>query len=79
MAAEIAFEETIRRIVEVAPGLHNADTFSARVFDAMVRHAQRRPIQHSVETGAGNSTLLLSHLSAQHTVSLWIRTVASQT
>jgi hypothetical protein len=68
MSAEIAFEETVRRIVEVAPGLHHAGTFSARALDAIVRHAQRRRIRHSVETGAGASTLLLSHLSAQHTV-----------
>jgi hypothetical protein len=68
MAADIAFEETTRRIVEVASGLHNAGTLSTEAYGGTVRHARRRPIHHSVETGAGASTLLLSHLSAQHTV-----------
>jgi hypothetical protein len=57
-----------RRISEIAPSLHTAGTFPARTFDAILRHAAQRPIQHSAETGSGASTLLFSHLSDNHTV-----------
>ncbi len=57
-----------RRIFEIAPSLHTAGTFPARTFDAILRHAVQKPIQHSAETGSGASTLLFSHLSENHTV-----------
>lgn len=47
---------------------HDAGTFMSHVMVAFAEQAAQRPIRHSVETGAGRSTLLLSHLSAQHTV-----------
>lgn len=55
-------------VVRIAPLLHKAGTFSAATLAAIVRHAAARPVQHSVETGSGASTLLLSHLSEDHTV-----------
>jgi hypothetical protein len=55
-------------IAEIAPGLHGAGPLSAKAFDALFRHASRRPIDYSAETGAGATTLLLSHLSKHHTV-----------
>jgi hypothetical protein len=61
------FDEILRRISEVAPGLHGAGTFSARTFEAIARAVQRRQIRHSAETGSGASTLLFSHLSQDHT------------
>jgi Methyltransferase domain len=66
--SSLSFDELQRRIVEVAPGLHTAGTFSPRALAAIAKHAGRRHILHSAETGCGASTLLLSHLSAQHTV-----------
>ncbi len=58
----------LSEVVRIAPTLHKAGTFSAAALEAIVRHASVRPVQHSVETGAGASTLLLSHLSEDHTV-----------
>jgi methyltransferase family protein len=65
---ELSFEEILRRIAEVAPGLHNAGTFSARTFEAIAQAARKRKIRNSAETGSGVSTLLFSHLSERHTV-----------
>jgi hypothetical protein len=58
----------LTEVVRIAPSLHKAGTFSARVLEAIVRHSTGRPVQHSVETGSGASTLLFSHLSEDHTV-----------
>jgi Methyltransferase domain len=64
--------QTIRTVLaevtRIAPSLHRAGTFSARALEAIVRHASSAPVRHSVETGSGASTLLLSHLSEHHTV-----------
>jgi hypothetical protein len=65
---ELSVEQILRRIAEVAPNLHRAGTFSAPALEAIARAAARRKIHHSAETGSGASTLLFSHLSANHTV-----------
>jgi hypothetical protein len=61
-------EEIVERILEIAPGLHTATTFPAKVLRAIAGHLEGRSIQHSVETGSGASTLLFSHYSGDHTV-----------
>ncbi len=58
----------LTEVMRVAPSLHKAGTFSAGTLAAIARHASGRPVQHSVETGSGASTLLLSHVSEDHTV-----------
>jgi hypothetical protein len=58
----------VEAIIEIAPGLHTAGTFSRTLLYTIFEHASRREIRHSVETGCGASTLLLSHLSEDHTV-----------
>ena len=63
-----ALRAVLVEVVRIAPSLHKAGTFSAGVLDAIVRHATARPVQHSVETGSGASTLLFSHVSEDHTV-----------
>ena len=45
-----------------------AGSLRPRVLDRLARHAARRPVAHSAETGTGKSTLLLSQLSAHHVV-----------
>jgi hypothetical protein len=65
---DLSFDEIERRIAEIAPSLHTVGTFSPRALHAIARHARQRHILHSAETGSGASTLLLSHLSAEHTV-----------
>jgi hypothetical protein len=57
----------LAQVARVAPSLHKAGTFSTRTLEAIVRHAPEG-IPHSAETGSGPSTLLLSHLSGDHTV-----------
>ena len=56
------------RIIEIAPGLHTATTFPAKVLRAMARRLGERSIRHSAETGSGASTLLFSHFSQDHAV-----------
>ena len=58
----------LAEVVRIAPSLHKAGTFSARTFEALLRHASAKPIKHSLETGSGASTLLFSHLSEEHAV-----------
>jgi hypothetical protein len=61
-------EKICRDIIELAPGLHTAGTFSRRTFEAIATAARKLHIRNSVETGSGASTLLLSHLSEHHSV-----------
>ena len=63
-----SFANICRDLLEVAPGLHRAGTFSAQAFQAIADAAHQLHIQNSVETGSGASTLLFSHLSEHHTV-----------
>ena len=65
---DASFDKICRQILEVAPGLHSAGTFSARTFEAIARVANKLQIRNSVETGSGVSTLLFSHISEHHTV-----------
>jgi hypothetical protein len=58
----------LEELVRIAPSLHRAGTFSSRALAALARHASAQPINYSVETGSGISTLLFSHLSEDHTV-----------
>ena len=60
--------DVLAEIVEISPSLHSATTFPGEVLIAIARHASRRVIQHSAETGSGASTLLFSHVSDHHTV-----------
>lgn len=61
-------DDILRKIIEVRPVLHTAGTLSAEALSAMAKHASNRPIGYSAETGCGATTLLLSHLSKNHTV-----------
>jgi hypothetical protein len=60
--------EALNGILKVAPLLHTAGVFSPAALEALARHASRRTVLRSAETGCGATTLLLSHLSANHTV-----------
>jgi hypothetical protein len=65
---DASFVRICRHIVEVAPSLHSAGTFSARTFEAIAKAVYKLDIRNSVETGSGASTLLFSHRSEHHTV-----------
>ena len=60
--------EVVEQIIEIAPGLHNAETLPPDVLRALAHHLAIRHVRFSAETGAGASTLLFSHLSPHHTV-----------
>jgi len=57
----------LAELVRIAPSLHKAGTFPAHALEAIARHVPPA-VHRSVETGSGASTILLSHLSAHHTV-----------
>jgi hypothetical protein len=63
-----ALPPVLAEIIDAAPALHKAGTFSSLVLQAIARHGSERPISASAETGSGASTLLFSHLSRRHTV-----------
>jgi hypothetical protein len=54
--------------METAPLLHTAGPMSPKALNAIYRHIGPREINLSLETGAGASTLLMSHLSNRHLV-----------
>ena len=72
MSGSVGGESRVRKVLEevqgIAEGLHQAGTFSSAVLAVLVRHASSMHIEHSLETGSGASTLLLSHLSDDHLV-----------
>lgn len=55
-------------ILAIAETFHSAGPCSPRVLQAIDQRLSRRRILRSVETGAGASTLLFSHLSEHHSV-----------
>ena len=63
-----SIHEVLQQLLEVQATLHGAGTVSADALSAIARHAAARSIRNSAETGCGATTLLLSHLSENHTV-----------
>lgn len=63
-----SISEVLQQILQVQTTLHGAGTVSAHALSAIAAHASTRPIRNSAETGCGATTLLLSHLSQNHTV-----------
>jgi hypothetical protein len=62
-------DELSLRIAQLPEDWHGAGTISLAILRAIAAHAARLdPIRASLETGAGRSTLLFSHLSARHLV-----------
>jgi hypothetical protein len=58
----------LQSIIQVSQRLHGQGTFFPQVLEVLARHLSSQPIRHSVETGAGASTLIFSHVSSDHTV-----------
>ena len=57
------------RINALEPDWHGRGTVGPKVLSALARHAAAcGGVAHSVETGAGRTTLLLSHMSENHLV-----------
>jgi hypothetical protein len=64
----VSIDQVLRQVLELRATLHGAGSLSAGALEAVARHASTRRIRHSAETGCGATTLLLSHLSENHTV-----------
>jgi hypothetical protein len=63
-----SIDQVLQQVLELRVMLHGAGSLSAHALSAIARHASTRRIQHSAETGCGATTLLLSHMSENHTV-----------
>jgi hypothetical protein len=61
-------QTVLRDVIDLPSQWHGAGTFRREALEKIFEHADGLSIQHSVETGTGKTTLLLSHLSAHHTV-----------
>lgn len=64
----MSLNEILSQIRSVRSGLHSAGTVPDDVLRAIQRHALKRRVERSIETGCGATTLLLSHLSKNHSV-----------
>lgn len=60
--------ETLARILDASRSIHRSGSLSPGALLCLVKHLQLRTPSHTAETGAGASTLVFSHLSANHTV-----------
>src|SRR5262245_53877258 len=63
-----ALEEIVSQVSQLPSFWHGAGSVTSDVLAAIARHASGRRIRHSLETGTGKSTLVLSHVSEEHTV-----------
>lgn len=61
-------EQLLHEIAALPEDWHGAGTVSQRVLRALHRQLSPEGVAHSMETGTGRTTLLLSHLSRAHTV-----------
>lgn len=68
MASDPTTRNIVDDIVEVAAALHPGQALSDATLRALAHHLNRRDVRFSAETGSGASTLLFSHLSANHKV-----------
>lgn len=66
--SDIGHESLLRRINDLPPAWHGHGSLTPLVLSRLARHLEGKQVRHSVETGTGKSTLLLSHLSAHHLV-----------
>jgi hypothetical protein len=61
-------DSLLEQINQLPPDWHLAGSVSKEVLSSIVKYVGLREIAHSLETGTGKTTLLLSHLSANHKV-----------
>jgi hypothetical protein len=61
-------QSVLEAVTDLPARWHGAGSFKPEVLKKFVDYAKELDVQHSLETGTGKSTLLLSHISAHHTV-----------
>ncbi len=62
------WDPILAEVAQLPDSWHSAGTLSDAALRALATHAGANRVEHSIETGTGKSTLLLSHLSADHKV-----------
>lgn len=65
------FPEVLQEIEKLSPDWYESDPAAMPNLNKLIFHVEnhlKQPIENSLETGCGRTTLLLSHLSANHTV-----------
>jgi len=67
-AVDVNLEVLARELSELPEEWHGAGSVQPSVLPALVRLTRQTQIRRSAETGAGRTTVLLSHLSPDHTV-----------
>lgn len=63
-----AIQDLLKEVQTLPADWHKSGSLHASVLEKIAAVGQGMDIKHSVETGTGKSTLLLSHLSQNHTV-----------
>lgn len=63
-----SLQDLLAALAALPEGWHAAGCLEMPNIEALARHASARRLKRTVETGAGRTTLLLSHLSEHHTV-----------
>lgn len=58
----------LQQIHTLPSNWHKAGTLDVSVLAAFVKHAVHLPLEHSLETGSGKSTLMFSNISRHHLV-----------
>jgi methyltransferase family protein len=62
------YNDLLAEISGLPDDWHKAGHMGERILNKIVQHAENRRIANSAETGTGRTTLLLSHMSSNHTV-----------
>jgi hypothetical protein len=65
---QTSIENILTGVNSLPMDLHACGTMSDDVLNAFVKHTKGLNIEHSVETGSGKTTILLSNISKHHTV-----------
>lgn len=66
--SQLTIDTVLAQVKHLPHDWHGAGTVTSTVLEALVHHASQQPIYHSLETGSGRTTILLSHLSRNHKV-----------
>lgn len=67
-SVQIQINKILQEVMALPEDWHGAGTVVDAALEALVRHCSDLNIKHSIETGAGRTTLLFSHLSPNHKV-----------
>jgi len=68
MNTTMGMTDVIAEIAKLPTDWHKAGSVSMAVLEAIAGYAGDGQISHTAETGTGKTTLLFSHLSADHKV-----------